>query len=287
MPSLPVRRPVRVSPAVGSQYYRSLYRSGTTRRVVTGEHTGMLRRDQREELERCSRRAPHPTLPTSSPPRPRSRWASTSATCRRSCSRRCLATRPRTSSGSVAPGGPPATPSSPRSSGPTPTASTTWPSPRRCSPATFGRPNCFLDAVETLQRQYLAYLLDRIADQTMDGPTLPHQIGALMKTGMDEGGLPPCRGRRVDARSRPRRAVPRPLRRPPGVVDGRSAPHLRRVGDRGHGQGGGRAVAAGAEGARAAPRPARRRPSRSSRSRGSGPRRTRPGWPACGASGPR
>jgi hypothetical protein len=50
-------------------------------------------------------------------------------------------------------------------------------------------PNCYLDAVEILQRQYVAYLMDRIADGTIVAPKLPRQIGQLMKLGTDDGSF--------------------------------------------------------------------------------------------------
>ncbi len=37
----------------GTGYYRRLYRQGATRRVVTGEHTGLLGRREREDLEQA------------------------------------------------------------------------------------------------------------------------------------------------------------------------------------------------------------------------------------------
>ena len=50
-------------------------------------------------------------------------------------------------------------------------------------------PNCYLDAAETLHRQYVAYLIDRIADHTLDAPPIPNQIVEVMNKGLDEGGL--------------------------------------------------------------------------------------------------
>ena len=50
-------------------------------------------------------------------------------------------------------------------------------------------PSCYLDAAETLQRQYVAYLIDRIADLTIEAPVLPTTIGEVMKAGLDEGSF--------------------------------------------------------------------------------------------------
>ena len=94
-------------------YYRRLYLDGRVFRVVTGEHTGMLTRAQRETVgEAVPRRASATPTRTCSPARRRWRWASTSAPSRRWCWRRCRTARPTTCSGPAAPAGRAATPSS-------------------------------------------------------------------------------------------------------------------------------------------------------------------------------
>ncbi len=50
-------------------------------------------------------------------------------------------------------------------------------------------PNCYLDAIETLQRQFIAYLVDRAADQTIDAPALPRDAGGLLGRGLGQGGF--------------------------------------------------------------------------------------------------
>src|SRR5690606_35905945 len=50
-------------------------------------------------------------------------------------------------------------------------------------------PNCYLEASETLNRQYLAYLVDRVADGTITAHPLPARVGDLLRTAFDEGGL--------------------------------------------------------------------------------------------------
>ncbi|MCB1029533.1 MAG: hypothetical protein KDB24_17405, partial [Microthrixaceae bacterium] len=50
-------------------------------------------------------------------------------------------------------------------------------------------PNCYLDASEILQRQYIAYLVDRTADGAVDAPLLPRRISKLMKNALDTGGF--------------------------------------------------------------------------------------------------
>ncbi|MEZ5234491.1 MAG: hypothetical protein R2749_17555 [Acidimicrobiales bacterium] len=83
LPALPLPRHLRGRPSVGrGSYYRSLYRSGVTRRVVAAEHTGLLGRKQREDLERAFKDGTAPDAPNVVAATPRWRWASTSATCR-------------------------------------------------------------------------------------------------------------------------------------------------------------------------------------------------------------
>jgi hypothetical protein len=50
-------------------------------------------------------------------------------------------------------------------------------------------PSCFLDARELLQRQYFAFLLDRVADGSISAPVLPDQIGRLIHTGLKPDGF--------------------------------------------------------------------------------------------------
>jgi hypothetical protein len=50
-------------------------------------------------------------------------------------------------------------------------------------------PNCYLDASETLHRQYIAYLIDRVAAGTVPANPIPLKMGELMRTAYDPGGL--------------------------------------------------------------------------------------------------
>ena len=45
-------------------YYRSLHRSRRVRRIFAAEHTGMLKRKEREELEERFKEANKPDAPT-------------------------------------------------------------------------------------------------------------------------------------------------------------------------------------------------------------------------------
>ena len=99
-------------------------------------------------------------------------------------------------------------------------------------------PNCYLDAVETLERQYIAYLIDRMADLTLEAEPLPQQIGALMKAGLDEGAT---LLQLVDAsKLQPgtRRRLPRPVRSSTGRRDNVEVARVRQRRHRGGDQGG-------------------------------------------------
>jgi hypothetical protein len=49
-------------------------------------------------------------------------------------------------------------------------------------------PSCYLDAIEILRRQYLGYLIDRLATGELDGPPMPRRIGALVADGLSPDG---------------------------------------------------------------------------------------------------
>ena len=53
----------KVDTAREQNYYRDLYRAGKTRRVVTGEHTGLLKRRNREDLEKAFKEGTAPDAP--------------------------------------------------------------------------------------------------------------------------------------------------------------------------------------------------------------------------------
>ena len=234
-----------VDPPVGSQYYRSLYRSGTTRRVVTGEHTGLLRPSQpRGAGARVQGRAPRPTPPTCSTATPTLEMGIDIG----DLSSVMLTSVPRNPASYIQRVG--------RAGRATGNALVTTfvrtdthglyylAEPEAMIAGDVRPPDCYLDAVETLQRQYLAYLLDRIADQTIDGPTLPHQIGPAHEDRHGRGRLPP---RRWSTR---RCSIPATSSAFLGLFGDRLAPstvdRLRTFAarrHRGRGQGGGRALA--------------------------------------------
>ena len=144
--------------ATGQSYYRNFYRSGQVQRIFCHEHTGLLERDTREQVEVLFKtgsggRCPEPAGLHANAgnghrrgrPEP-SRWSA-----------RCRQRRPTTSSGSGGRGGPRATPSS----SPWPTSEPHdlyfFDDPFEMIAGTVTPPGCFLDAPEMLKRQYLAF----------------------------------------------------------------------------------------------------------------------------------
>jgi ATP-dependent helicase YprA (DUF1998 family) len=177
-------------PDTRSNYYRTLYRRGITRRVVTGEHTGLLNRDDREQLEKSFKEgtaadAPNvltatPTLEmgidigdlsavmlTSVPPGP-ANYIQRVGRAGRATGNSLVTTFAGSDSHSLY----------------------YLAEPEAMIAGEVRAPNCYLDAGETLERQYNAYLIDRIADRTikMDEP-IDDQIGFVMKAGTNPGGL--------------------------------------------------------------------------------------------------
>ncbi len=175
-------------PSVG-RYYRNLYRSGTTRRVVTGEHTGLLGRAAREDLEKDFKEGTKPTAPNVLAATPTLEMGIDIG----DLSAVMLTSVPRNPASYIQRVG-----RSGRASGNS--LVTTFvktdnhglyylAEPQNMISGDVRPPNCFLDAVETLQRQYVAYLFDRIADNQIDAPPLPNRVGVLIKAGLDEGAF--------------------------------------------------------------------------------------------------
>ena len=173
-----------------TSYYRDLYRRGITRRVVTGEHTGLLNRDDREQLEKSFKEgtaadAPNvltatPTLEmgidigdlsavmlTSVPPGP-ANYIQRVGRAGRATGNSLVTTFAGSDSHSLY----------------------YLSEPEAMIAGEVRAPNCYLDAGETLERQYNAYLIDRIADRTikMDEP-IEDRIGNVMQGGVNPGSL--------------------------------------------------------------------------------------------------
>lgn len=171
-----------------SNYYRALYRSGQMRRVVTAEHTGLLERREREDLETAFKSgggadAPNvvvctPTLElgidigdlsavllASVPPRPAS-YVQRVGRAGRASGNSLITTFVRTD----------------------PHGLYHLAQPEHMISGEVRPPNCYLDAAEILRRQYFAYLIDRTAEGTIAAPPMPREIGHVMATGLDPEG---------------------------------------------------------------------------------------------------
>ncbi len=173
----------------GAHYYRRLYRSGQTRRVVTGEHTGLLGRRDRENLEEAFKTGTAPDAPNVLTATPTLEMGIDIG----DLSAVMLTSVPRNPASYIQRVG-----RAGRSSGNS--LVTTFvrsdthglyflAEPEAMIAGDVRPPNCFLDAIETLQRQYVAFLIDRVATLEIDAPPLPRQINSLTKTALDDGGF--------------------------------------------------------------------------------------------------
>jgi ATP-dependent helicase YprA (DUF1998 family) len=176
------------APAEPSNYYRRLYRSRTMRRVVTAEHTGLLTRQEREQLEHAFKQGTAPDAPnvvactptmemgidigdlsavllTSMPRRPASYVQRVGRTGRLTGNAFVAAFVPTN-----------------------PHALYYLEQPEHMISGEIRPPSCYLDAEEILSRQYLAFLADRAAAGIIDAPALPDRIGQLVAGGLDAGG---------------------------------------------------------------------------------------------------
>ena len=190
-PCFRYRCPGTYQPHVGREtsYYRKLYRSGITRRVVTGEHTGLLDRQEREELEERFKKGTAPDDENVLTATPTLEMGIDIG----ALSAVLLTSVPRTPAAYLQRVG-----RAGRASGNSLVA-TFVPTDRHglyylAEPESMlagdvRPPNCYLDAGDTLKRQYIAFLLDRVADLTIDARPMPEQIGALANKGLDENGL--------------------------------------------------------------------------------------------------
>ena len=179
----------RAQAPVDSGYYRRLYRQGTTRRVVTGEHTGLLRRRDREALETAFRDGTAPDAPNVLTATPTLEMGidigDLSAVMLTSVPRNPASYIQRVGRAGRATGNSLVT---------TFVRSDTHglyylAQPDAMLAGAVRPPNCYLDASETLHRQYLAYLIDRVADGTLAANPIPLKAGELMRTAFDPGGL--------------------------------------------------------------------------------------------------
>ena len=185
------RCPGRFEVVMGAErdYYRDLYRHGQPRRVVTAEHTGLLDRREREDLERAFKSGDAPDAPnviiatptlemgidigdlstvmlTSVPPTP-ANYIQRIGRAGRATGNALVTTFVRGDTHDLY----------------------YLSQPDAMINGEVRSPNCYLDARETLQRQFNAYLLDRIADLTIPGGSIDRRISEVMNRGLDEDGV--------------------------------------------------------------------------------------------------
>lgn len=172
-----------------SGYYRSLYRQGTTRRVIAGEHTGLLKRRDREALETAFKDGTAPDAPNVLAATPTLEMGidigDLSAVMLTSVPRNPASYIQRVGRAGRATGNSLVT---------TFVRSDTHglyylAEPEAMLAGAVRPPNCYLEASETLNRQYVAYLMDRVATGEIAAHPLPLKVGELMRTAFDDGGL--------------------------------------------------------------------------------------------------
>jgi ATP-dependent helicase YprA (DUF1998 family) len=172
-----------------SGYYRRFYRQGTTRRVITGEHTGLLKRRDREALETAFKDGTAPDAPNVLTATPTLEMGidigDLSAVMLTSVPRNPASYIQRVGRAGRATGNSLVT---------TFVRSDTHglyylAEPEAMLAGTVRPPNCYLEASETLNRQYVAYLVDRVAEGKLAANPLPLKIGELMRSAFDDGGL--------------------------------------------------------------------------------------------------
>jgi ATP-dependent helicase YprA (DUF1998 family) len=175
-----------------TNYYRQLYRSGRIRRVVAAEHTGMLSRARRERVEAGFKVGGQPDAPNVLAATPTLEMGIDIG----DLSAVMLTAVPPTQTSYVQRVG--------RAGRKTGNAFVTTfaqadprslyylHDPELMIVGEIPAPNCYLDAIEILRRQYLAFLVDQAAMHA-NGliPTagdMPHTIGQVASSGMTTGG---------------------------------------------------------------------------------------------------
>lgn len=175
-----------------TNYYRHLYRSGQIRRVVAAEHTGMLTRQRRELIETGFKDGGTPDAPNVLAATPTLEMGIDIG----DLSAVMLTAVPPTQSSYIQRVG--------RAGRKTGNAFVTTfaegdprslyflHDPELMIAGDITAPSCYLDAIEILRRQYLAFLLDRAAEGA-DGliPSagqMPRTIGQIASSGLQPGG---------------------------------------------------------------------------------------------------
>ncbi|VEH92222.1 ATP-dependent helicase (plasmid) [Tsukamurella tyrosinosolvens] len=171
-----------------TDFYRNLYRGGRIRRIVSAEHTGLLARDDREEIEtrfKVGGSASDPNILACTPTLELGIDIGDLSTV-------ALASLPRSTAGYLQRVGRAgrstgnafalaAVPTSPRDL-------YYFAQPEHLLAGEVMPPGAYLEATELLQRQYLAYCLDRIASGALrPGVTMPTRLSDCLGNGMDTG----------------------------------------------------------------------------------------------------
>ncbi len=180
------------APPAPAQFYRRLYREGRIRRVVAAEHTGLLTRAGRERVETGFKDGGRPDAPNVLTATPTLEMGIDIG----DLSAVMLTAVPPTQSNYVQRVG-----RAGRSTGNAfvttfaegdPRSLYFLSDPELMIAGEIGAPNCYLDAIEILRRQYLAFLVDRAAEGA-DGPIpqagdMPLSIRQVAAKGLDPGG---------------------------------------------------------------------------------------------------
>ena len=192
VPAAALHRYITPSAAWPTNYYRQLYRSGQIRRVVAAEHTGCSPASSASRSKRASRTADEPDAPNVLTATPTLEMGIDIG----DLSAVMLTAVPPTQSNYVQRVG--------RAGRKTGNAFVTTfaegdprvlyflHDPELMIAGEIAAPSCYLDAIEILRRQYLAFLVDRAA-QGPEGPIpaageMPRTIGQVVETGLQPGG---------------------------------------------------------------------------------------------------
>ena len=170
-------------------FYRRFYRKGVLRRVVSAEHTSLLSREDREALETAFKSGTSPDTPNVLAATPTLEMGIDIG----DLSTVMLTSVPRTTASYLQRAG--------RAGRATGNALVTTfvrsdnhgryylAEPEAMLAGAIRAPHCFLDATETLQRHYVAYLVDRVADATITAEEVPHAISSLISRAWKPDGL--------------------------------------------------------------------------------------------------
>lgn len=193
-PCLRLRCPGRYepAPALPTNYYRQLYRTGEIRRVVAAEHTGMLTRKRRDQIETGFKNGDRPDAPNVLAATPTLELGIDIG----DLSAVMLTAVPPTQANYVQRVG--------RAGRATGNAFVTTfaegdprslyflHDPELMIAGDIVAPSCYLDAIEILRRQYTAFLVDQAAQGDggiiPEAGEMPRTIGQVATTGMKVGG---------------------------------------------------------------------------------------------------